>query len=88
MAKRTDTNQAEIVAALRGVGASVFSLHKEGNGCPDLLVGFRGYNFLIEVKTETGKLKDGQAEWHQAWRGFRPQTVHNVAQALAAIGAI
>ena len=38
-AARTDANQAEIVAALRGVGASVQPLHAVGQGCPDLLVG-------------------------------------------------
>lgn len=47
---RVDANQTAIVAALRGVGASVLSLAPMGAGCPDLLVGFRGKNILLEVK--------------------------------------
>jgi hypothetical protein len=87
MAKRIDQNHVEIVHALRAVGASVLSLHTLGKGAPDLLVGFRGCTYLLEVKTLTGKLKDCQVEWHNAWRGHRPQTVQTVGQALAAIGA-
>ena len=49
-AAKVDANQTEIVKALRQVGASVQSLAATGKGCPDLLVGIRGLNFLIEVK--------------------------------------
>lgn len=38
----TDRNQPAIVAALRGIGATVQPLHAVGQGCPDLLVGYRG----------------------------------------------
>ena len=40
-AARVDANQPEIVKALRGVGATVQHLHKVGQGCPDLMVGWR-----------------------------------------------
>ena len=49
-AARADSNQAEIVDALRKVGASVQPIHTVGGGVPDLLVGFRGQNYLFEVK--------------------------------------
>ena len=88
MAKRTDSNQAEIVKALRAVGASVESLHTVGKGVPDLLCGFRGSTFLLEVKTSTGKLRPSQIDWRGAWYGHQPITVHSVDQALAAIGAV
>ena len=39
---KTDANHADIVDALRRVGASVVSLASVGNGVPDLLVGFNG----------------------------------------------
>ncbi|MBO2009967.1 hypothetical protein [Hymenobacter negativus] len=42
-------NQAAIVAALRGIGASVLHLHQLKN-CFNLLVGYRGGTFLLEVK--------------------------------------
>ena len=38
-APRVDRNHSEIVDALRQAGASVQSLVKVGDGCPDLLVG-------------------------------------------------
>ena len=85
MAKRTDANQQEITNALLGVGATVESLHKVGGGCVDLLVGFGGVNYLLELKTERGRLNKRQQEWHEEWRG-RTFVVRSVDQALAAIG--
>ena len=73
-AARTDANQAEIVETLRMVGATVQPLHSVGSGCPDLLVGFRGLNYLIEVKDgrkppSERKLTPEQERWHGNWRG-------------------
>lgn len=86
-AAKVDTNHAAIVAMLRAVGASVQSLAATGNGVPDLLVGFRGQNHILEVKTDKGKLTPCQVEWHAAWRGS-VVTVRNADEALQAIGAI
>jgi hypothetical protein len=71
---RTDRNQAAIVKAIESIGASVQCLHTVGGGCPDLLVGFRGINFLFEVKDgekapSKRKLTNVQKEWHPLWRG-------------------
>ena len=49
-AARIDRNQPEIVDALRKRGASVALLHTAHDGIPDLLVGYKGKNFLLEVK--------------------------------------
>ena len=73
-AAKVDRNQREIVAALRGVGATVQPLHAVGQGCPDLLVGFRGRNILIEVKdwqaaNSDRVLTDRQNDWHGGWKG-------------------
>ena len=76
MLKKTDTNQAEIMKDLRQAGATVASLHAVGRGLPDLLVGFRGENYLLEVKTDRGKLTQAQVTWHETWRG-RVAVVHN-----------
>jgi hypothetical protein len=51
--KRRDSTEAEIVAALRQVGATVFQL--SGAGVPDLLVGFRHRWYPLEVKGKRGK---------------------------------
>ena len=89
MPKSVDANQARIVAALRAAGATVTLLHEVGGGCPDLLVGFRGQNFLLEVKNpETkGFLTESQYQWHDAWRGWA-MVVENETEALVAVGAI
>ncbi|MDX5416058.1 MAG: hypothetical protein LPK88_07030 [Alphaproteobacteria bacterium] len=66
-------------------------LHAVGEGCPDLLVGFRGANYLIEVKDgakppSARRLNDRQKEWHEAWRGG-VFVVASTEEALAVIGA-
>ena len=70
-ARAVDRNQAEIVGHLRGAGATVQDLSGVGGGCPDLLVGFRGRNFLLEIKTPDpgSRLNALQNEWHMAWTG-------------------
>jgi len=73
-AARIDENQPDIVHALRALGASVQPLHAVGGGCPDLLVGFRGRNFLLEVKNPDKpkgdqKLTPKQITWHTGWQG-------------------
>jgi hypothetical protein len=67
-AAKTDKNQAEIVKALRKVGASVQLLHRVGGGCPDLLVWYNGY-YLFEVKTKGSKLNKLQQKWWENWHG-------------------
>ncbi len=67
---KIDANQREIVQALRAIGASVVSLAPMGGGVPDLLVGYRGANWLLEIKGDRGKLTSAQMEFHAAWRGF------------------
>lgn len=73
-AANVDRNHAEIVAAFRLFGCSVQSLAAVGAGVPDLLVGFRGNNLLIEVKNgeqpkNKRKLRPTQVRWHDAWLG-------------------
>lgn len=92
MAKRVDGNQRLIVAALRDIGASVQHLHTQGHGCPDVLVGFRGTNFLLEIKdsakpASARHLTVYESQWHQAWQG-QVAVVNDVDEALAAIGAL
>ena len=90
-AAKVDANQAEIVKALRAVGAKVQSLAAVGDGCPDLLVGFRGLNYLIEIKDgdkppSKRALTDDQVQWHAAWTG-QIAVAKSVSEALASIGA-
>lgn len=90
-----DVNHAEIVAALREAGCSVTSLAAVGRGCPDLVVGVRGRNYLLEVKPPGGarggtcrqSLTDDEREWHRTWRGQRA-IVTTIEQALYAVGVM
>jgi len=89
---KVDRNQSEIVAALRQAGATVQPLHSVGQGCPDLLVGYRGRNWLLEVKdwqasNSDRELNARQIEWHGGWKG-QVAKVETVGAALAVIGAI
>ncbi len=89
-AAKIDKNQREIVEALRRIGASVQSLAAVGEGCPDLLVGLRGANYLFEVKDGTKppsrrKLTQDQVLWHALWGG-QVTVVDGLDDALAAIG--
>ena len=52
--RKRDANEKAIVQALERVGATVFRLSEPG--CPDLLVGWRGQWFPLEVKAADGTL--------------------------------
>lgn len=73
-AKRTDANQGEIVKALRDMKATVQILSAVGKGCPDILIGYRGHNFLAEIKDgkkppSARKLTEDEAKFHDEWKG-------------------
>lgn len=92
---RTDDNQTEMVSALRRVGAKVQSLANIGEGCPDLLVLYRGAIFLLEVKDGSKpkskqKLTPDEIEWHEdaRHRGVAVHVVNTIELALQTIGAI
>ncbi len=69
-AKKIDLLQKEVVNALRKIGASVTILSAVGKVFPDLIVGFRKVNFLIEVKSrKTATLTPDQVEFFNTWNG-------------------
>ena len=73
-AAKVDANHRDIVAGLRKAGCSVISLAAVGNGCPDLLVGRAGQNFLFEVKdgdkcASRQKLTKDQRVFFATWSG-------------------
>ncbi|KKL82371.1 hypothetical protein LCGC14_1985420 [marine sediment metagenome] len=89
---RTDANQNEIVQALRDVGASVAITSALGKGFVDLVAGYRGINYLIEIKDgskppSARRLTPDEQEFHDLWRGA-VIVVNDVDEALKAIGAI
>jgi hypothetical protein len=87
-----DENQPEITEALRKAGASVQPLHAVGKGCPDLLVGYNGMNFLLEVKNPLKSptaqaLTPAQLDWHVGWGG-QIAIVKSARDALVAVGLV
>jgi hypothetical protein len=74
VAAKIDSNQGAVVKAFRQIGASVQVLSQVGKGCPDVLVGFRGVNVLVEIKDggkvpSARKLTSDQVKWHESWAG-------------------
>jgi hypothetical protein len=92
---RTDSNQQEIVEALRKVGARVQILSQVGGGCPDLLIAFRGRWFVAEIKD--GRLPPSEktltrfeSGWFEEfWEHSGPlRVIESVDEALRFVGAI
>ena len=83
---RADEHQPEIVEALRAAGATVQHLHMVGRGCPDIVVGYQNFNYLLEIKSADGKLTFSEGEWHLDWQG-QVAIVRTIDEALDAIGA-
>jgi hypothetical protein len=85
-AAKIDANQTEIVDGLRAMGYAVTSLAPVGNGCPDLVVGAKGHNVLIEVKVPGETLNAPQKKWHREWTG-KAHVVYSFAEALMVLQA-
>jgi len=91
-AARTDDNQNEIVQALRDVGASIAITSALGSGFVDIVAGYRGINYLIEIKDGSKppskrQLTPDEQEFHDLWRGA-VIVVRDIDEALRAVGAI
>ena len=85
-AAKTDTNHAEIVEALREIGANVFDTHDVGSGFPDIIIGYRGVNFLAEIKGPKGTMTPLERWFHNDWGG-QVAIVRTVDDAYRLIGA-
>lgn len=84
-AARVDANQTQIVSALRAAGAYVWII-----GLPvDLLVGYRGHTFLVEIKSGSKKRFTAlQADFFENWSGSTLARVDSPEAALRMIGII
>lgn len=84
-AARIDANQTQIVSALRAAGAYVWII-----GLPvDLLVGYKGHTFLVELKSGPRKrLTKLQADFFEKWCGGTLCRVNDAESALRMIGVV
>lgn len=88
--KKVDANQKEVVAKLRKIGASVVSTAAIGKGMCDIIVGYKGVNYLFEIKDgakppSQRKLTPDEAVFHDKWEG-RISIINNIDEALKLIG--
>ena len=84
-AARVDANQAQIVSALRAARAYVWII-----GLPvDLLVGYKGHTFLVEIKNGPKKRLTGlQTDFFENWSGSTLARIDGPEAALRMIGVI
>jgi len=91
-ANRIDDNQNDIVTALRKAGATVRVI-SQGEGIPDLLVGFRGETILFEVKDgnkppSARTLTPAEKKFFDEWEGGLCMVVKSVEDALELLEGI
>ena len=74
-AAKIDSNQNEIVDALRKIpNLSVQITSQLGKGFPDLVIGYKGLNYIVELKDgnkpkSAQKLTPDEELWHSKWNG-------------------
>lgn len=96
---KVDGNHADVVKALRESGISAVSLACVGKGFPDVVAGYRGANFLLEIKDgslapSARQLTQLEKDFHATWSGHvciveSPEgAVFNVIEAAKALGLV
>jgi len=88
---RRDDNESIIVETLRKAGAYV-RIVTMGDGVPDLLVGYKGYTLLLEVKDgnktpSARKLTKAEQKFFDEWTGGLLAIVESPEDALAILKA-
>lgn len=73
-ARKIDGNQNEIVKYFRSFDISVAITSALGDGFPDLVLGYRGHNFLVEIKDGSlspsrQKLTEKEQQFKDGWKG-------------------
>ena len=84
--KRVDENQKQIIHTFIALGASVLNLSRVGEGCPDILVGYRKHSVLCEIKrNEKSPYTEPQIRFMQNWRGGPVSRIDSVDAAIRLI---
>jgi len=90
---QSDSNTREICKGLREAGAQVhyWKAISRTKGVPDLIVGFGGITYLLEVKSDGKKsrkheLSPEQVKFHVEWKGGPIATIRTLEEAKIAIG--
>ena len=88
-AAKIDSNQNEIVEALRRCGASVLITSQLKN-CFDILVGYNGINYIVEIKDgkkppSQRKLTEGEIKFMENWKGGKYYIIESIEDAFEMI---
>lgn len=83
---KRDGNEPTIITGLTQAGAVVTQLSQAG--VLDLLVGYRGVFYVLEVKDKGGKPTPAQIVFLERYEGYPAFVVWSLDEALRAIGAI
>lgn len=73
--RKVDSNQAELVKQIRQIpGATVAHTHTVSGGFADVVLGYRGTNYLLEIKDHSKppsarKLTPDEEVFHKNWTG-------------------
>lgn len=90
--QKSDGPTRKIVEYLKEIGASVEYIRSRAGrgkaGLPDLLVGFGGVTFLMEVKTDKNDLSAEQRLFHSKWRGRKISVVRNEVDVAIELGIV
>ncbi len=86
----SDQNTKGIVEKLRKGGAIVLYLKavSRTKGVPDLIVGYGGQWYMLEIKNVKGELSEHQVKWHASAAGIGGPiaTIRTLDEAKIAIG--
>lgn len=87
-ARKVDRNQTALRNGWLALGGSWLTIVPEHGGEPDALLGWRGREQLIEVKSPDGspsarRARANQLEWHRAWKGRPVAVVETLAEMVA-----
>ena len=84
MRHRKDDNHFRIVEYLRTLPGISIKNVSQCDGFVDLVVGWRGINYLWEIKSAKGKLSKEQKQFHLLWSGTITviRTIEDVNRAL------
>jgi rhamnose utilization protein RhaD (predicted bifunctional aldolase and dehydrogenase) len=84
--KRVDENQKQIIYTFIALGATVLNLSRVGEGCPDLLIGFKNKSVLVEIKKDSKAMfTEPQVKFMQNWRGGPVSRIDSVDAAIRLI---
>jgi Holliday junction resolvase len=78
---KTDINHVQISDAFRKLGYSVFDTSAVGRGFPDIIIAKNNNNYMIEIKSDKGKLNPKQIEFQNKWYAVI-YIVHNTYEVI------